>query len=272
MNAVTIYSALLRLLPREFRQRYGDSMLTMFEDEWRATSGLARVRLGLRSLRGLLWTALVVRLSSEYATGLSAHSRSGGGWFTGAGADTRAALRGLARRPGFTAAAVATSALGIGAMVSVFSVVDQTVLRSLDLPDQKRVVGFWTSFESNAANEYQVSMAELADIRADLQSFDRLGAWSTAQTTTFTPKSGDSRSVAVVQTIGDVYALGERAHRIWADYPTRRTIGPLLPPLRSCRTTSGCRHSVAAAMSLASSRSTQVLEHRRSSSECWARC
>ena len=207
MNAVMIYRALLRVLPRPFRARYGEQMVAMFEDEWRATGGAARTRVAFRSLRGLLWTALVVRVSSEYATESFAHERPAGGWFTGTGVDVRTALRGLARRPGFTAAAIATSALGIGAMVSVFSVVDQTVLRSLDLPDQKRVVGFWTSFERNAANEYQVSMAELADIRADLKSFDRVGAWSTAQTSTFTPKSGDSRSVAVVMTIGDVYAL-----------------------------------------------------------------
>src|SRR6188472_725177 len=112
MNAVALYRAMLRLLPRGFRARYGEQMAVMFEDEWRATSGAVRARVALRSIRGLLWTALVVRVSSKYATESSTHERSAGGWFTGSVVDVRTALRGLARRPGFTAAAIATSALG----------------------------------------------------------------------------------------------------------------------------------------------------------------
>jgi hypothetical protein len=119
MIASKIYRTGLLLLPAGFRARYGRQMLEMFDDEWNDSAGFARVTLALRSIRGLLWSALMVRITGEHdGSGAVEHGR--GGWFTGAVGDLKAALRGLTHRPGFAATAVLTSALGIGAMVSVF--------------------------------------------------------------------------------------------------------------------------------------------------------
>jgi putative ABC transport system permease protein len=57
--------------------------------------------------------------------------------------DLRYALRGLARNPGFAAAAILTMTLGIGAVTTLFSVADAALLRPLPYPEQARLVMVW---------------------------------------------------------------------------------------------------------------------------------
>jgi putative ABC transport system permease protein len=82
--------------------------------------------------------------------------------------DLRYALRGLARQPGFTAVAVLTLGLAIGANTAIFSVASGLLLRPLPLPDSARLVLLMRQFAAGQTDS--MSVPKFFFMRDHLQS------------------------------------------------------------------------------------------------------
>lgn len=77
--------------------------------------------------------------------------------------DIRFALRMLWKTPGFTAIAILSLALGIGANTAVFSVVNALLLKTLPYHDPSRIVLAWGVSPSEGIDRGQVSATDVAD-------------------------------------------------------------------------------------------------------------
>ena len=84
-------------------------------------------------------------------------------------ADARYALRQMRRHPGFTAIAVLTVGLGIGATVALASVAHAVILRALPYANESRIHVFWSPVDWGG-NEYEF-VRERKGIFADLAAF-----------------------------------------------------------------------------------------------------
>jgi len=91
--------------------------------------------------------------------------------------DLRYALRKLRNSPGFTAVAVVTLALGIGANAVVFSILNGFILRPLNVPRAQDLYMIERG-KNHAGNQ---SYPDYLDLRDRNRSFDGLAAYSITQ-------------------------------------------------------------------------------------------
>jgi putative ABC transport system permease protein len=90
--------------------------------------------------------------------------------------DLKYGLRLLAKNPGFTAVAVLSLALGIGATTAVFSIVDNLYLRSLPVKDPGRLVAISTSWPKEP-DWPSSSYPDYLDIRHEASAFSDVVAY-----------------------------------------------------------------------------------------------
>jgi predicted permease len=96
------------------------------------------------------------------------------GWLGILMQDLRFSLRTLARSPGFTAVAVLTLALGIGANTAMFSIVQGVILAPLPFPEANRLVFLWET--RPGVRQLNVSYPNFQDWERTSRSFDAMSA------------------------------------------------------------------------------------------------
>ena len=87
----------------------------------------------------------------------------------------RIALRLLRRSPGFTAIAVATLAIGIGANTAIFSVIYAVLLAPMPYPHPEQLVMVWSKVRGS---DNSVSAGDFLDWRQQNKTFQDLVAWT----------------------------------------------------------------------------------------------
>jgi putative ABC transport system permease protein len=90
--------------------------------------------------------------------------------------DVRYGLRMLVKNPGFTAVAVLTLALGIGANTAIFSVVNAVLLKPLPYPDPDRLVLIWDTIPNYPGELVAVTGPDIQDWQDRNQSFEGMAA------------------------------------------------------------------------------------------------
>jgi putative ABC transport system permease protein len=92
--------------------------------------------------------------------------------------DLKYALRMLKKYPAFTAVAILTLAVGIGANSAIFSVLNSVLLRPLPFRNPDQLVRVYSEFPGMQLQKFWLSPPELLDIQREAKSWEAIGAWA----------------------------------------------------------------------------------------------
>src|SRR5438445_1348865 len=93
--------------------------------------------------------------------------------------DVRFGLRMLGRSPGFTAVAVLTLALGIGANTAIFSYINAWMIKPLPYPQAERLMMFLSHDKKKGwTTEHLTSTASFLDFQGQNTSFEQTASWA----------------------------------------------------------------------------------------------
>jgi predicted permease len=120
--------------------------------------------------------------------------------------DIRYGVRNLARTPGFTAVAVLTLALGIGANTAIFSVVENVLLRPLAYPHPENLVEIWNTYPPQIPRA-GLSPGDYADWHQQANSFSEMGAYGDTSKGFNLTGDGEPQRVLVGYASSDLFSM-----------------------------------------------------------------
>src|SRR5437588_1039384 len=91
--------------------------------------------------------------------------------------DLRYGLRMMLKKPSFTAIAVITLALGIGANTAIFSVVNTVLLRPLPFANPDRIVAVYGTSAKDATEQFPLSYPDFVDYRSQTQTLEHVAGY-----------------------------------------------------------------------------------------------
>ena len=92
--------------------------------------------------------------------------------------DLKYALRMLKKNPAFTAVAILTLAVGVGANSAIFSVLNSVLLRPLPYREPGQLVRVYSEFPTMQLQKFWLSPPEMLDIQREAKSWESIGAWA----------------------------------------------------------------------------------------------
>ena len=90
--------------------------------------------------------------------------------------DLRYAARALRRSPAFVMITVLTLALGIGANLAIFTLVNAVLLQPLPFPEPERLIRVFDDLNGAGATDGGMSVPELEELRARSDIFEQVSA------------------------------------------------------------------------------------------------
>ena len=123
------------------------------------------------------------RFGSDFRLREQSRDEWGWRWLDDFAGDLRHAARTLARRPGFTLAAVLTLALGIGGTTAIFSLLRAVILEPLPYADPSRLVMLWEDGSRDGLpSDINPTPSNYVAWKAQTAAFDGMAAWDLGST------------------------------------------------------------------------------------------
>jgi len=198
---------LLLLYPARFRRAYGYEMLRFADARCaraRAERGRAAALVcAVQVAADFAWNGIQARLYGGPSDAAPAQ-RTGGHMTLHVRTQLRDAARSLRREPGFAATVVLTLAIGSGATLALFGIVDAALLRPLPYPQADRLFSIVQRDARFGLTPF--APPYLSDLRERLQGFDVVGGFSPAWTMTLTGR-GEPRIVTGAYVSDRVFEL-----------------------------------------------------------------